>query len=74
MEDGNKVNLCFAASLCASVEAALQKADSCKNWHQLSSGGSLEVNMGGLPRSTVQSSSLHNSPTGFLVSVCMVCL
>ena len=48
---------------CASVEAFLQKPDSCKNWHQLSSGGaSLEVNMGGLPRSTVQSSwLLHNS-------------
>ena len=25
--------------LCASVEAFLQKPDSCKNWHQLSSGG-----------------------------------
>ena len=50
MEDGNNVNLCFAASLCASVEAFLQKPDSCKNWHQLSSGGCLSRSTWGVCR------------------------
>ena len=58
--DGNKVNLCFTASLCISG-GCLQKVDSCKNWHQLSSRGRPSRSTWGVSWGQLYITALHHS-------------